>query len=66
MKKKFLKKLSLSKLTISKLDDSDKVVGGSGICGTDSRPLNNCPPPPSCLRTQCMSCVPKSHQVNGC
>ncbi|MFT5891944.1 MAG: hypothetical protein ACI9Y7_002051 [Dokdonia sp.] len=51
MKKASLRKLSFNKLTISKLTNSDKIVGGSGICGGRSRPLNNCPP---------------TNQINGC
>ncbi len=64
--KKPLKKLSLNKLTISKITISDQIKGGSGnvICKPRSEPLNNCPPPHSCLRTACPSCI--TDQVNGC
>ncbi len=68
MKKNNLSKLSLNKLQISRLTSSDNIKGGSGdvFCnpGDDSRPLNNCPPRPTCFRTRCDSCI--TDQANGC
>ena len=67
MKKKPLKKISFNKLRISSLTISDNIVGGSGnvLCKPGgSEPLNHCPPPQTCLRTGCGSCL--SDQANGC
>ena len=67
MKKKALKKLSFNKLPISRLTFSNTIMGGSGdvLCRPSrSEPLNNCPPPQTCLRTVCDSCL--SNQANGC
>ena len=65
--KKPLKNLSLKKLNIAKLTVSDQILGGSGdvLCRPRSEPLNNCPPPATCLRSMCNSCV-HTHQANGC
>ncbi|WP_299683056.1 hypothetical protein [uncultured Dokdonia sp.] len=67
---KKVKKLSLKKLTISKLTNSDRIQGGSGICdggGDDgSRPFNDCPPPQTCLRTDCKSCIDQNQTAVAC
>lgn len=48
-------------MTISKLTNSDKVQGGSGICGPFSKPVAACVTRDF---TNCRSCA--SDQANGC